>query len=70
MLRGFGGCNLVLGGEGWLIISTITSGLAVARTIAGPDRCGGLCVAGRLDVRPHHPKAADENDPLHVARAK
>jgi hypothetical protein len=28
-----------------------------------------LRVAGRIDVSPRHPRAADENDPLHSARS-
>ena len=28
-----------------------------------------LRVVERLDVRPHHPKVADNSDPLHAARA-
>jgi len=29
----------------------------------------GLKVSGKIDVRPHHPKVADDTDPLHAARA-
>jgi hypothetical protein len=29
----------------------------------------GLTVVGRIDVRPSHPRASDESDPLHAARA-
>jgi len=29
----------------------------------------GLKVVGKVDVRPHHPKASDVADPLHAARA-
>lgn len=74
MLRGFLSglaANLVLGGEGWLIISDLAEhlGLRSREQLLAWIDAAGLCVAGRLDVRPHHPKAADENDPLHVARA-
>jgi len=29
----------------------------------------GLRVVGRMDVRPHHPKVSDADDPLHAACA-
>jgi hypothetical protein len=29
-----------------------------------------LKVDGRLDVKPHHPRAADQSDPLYAARSK
>jgi hypothetical protein len=29
----------------------------------------GLKVVGKVDVRPHQPKASDVADPLHAARA-
>jgi hypothetical protein len=32
-------------------------------------KLGGLKVVERLDARPTHKKIADENDPLHAARA-
>ncbi|MBS0307406.1 MAG: class I SAM-dependent methyltransferase [Proteobacteria bacterium] len=74
MLRGFlAGLapHLTPGGEGWLILSDLAEHLGLrARTelLAWID-AAGLRVAGRLDARPTHPKAADPTDPLHAARA-
>ncbi|HEV2610350.1 MAG TPA: class I SAM-dependent methyltransferase [Noviherbaspirillum sp.] len=74
MLRGFLGglaAHLEPGGEGWLILSDIAEHLGLrsrADLLALIDGAG-LEVAGRIDVRPHHPKAADPEDPLHTARA-
>ncbi len=74
MLRGFLdglAAHLDPGGEGWLILSDFAEHLGLRSreellaTIAG----AGLTVAGRIDVRPHHPKASDPSDPLHRARA-
>ena len=75
MLRGFLGglaAHLTAGGEGWLILSDLAEHLGLRTreelltTIAG----AGLKVVGRLDARPHHPRATDTADPLHTARAK
>jgi len=30
----------------------------------------GLIVAGKMDVRPTHPRVSDARDVLHIARAK
>ena len=74
MLRGFIGglaAHLEAGGEGWLVLSDIAEHLGLrsrAGLLAAFD-AAGLQVAGRMDVRPHHPKAADATDPLHAARA-
>ena len=74
MLRGFIGglaAHLEPGGEGWLVLSDIAEHLGLrsrAELLAAFD-AAGLKVAGRTDVRPHHPKAADATDPLHAARA-
>ena len=74
MLRGFlGGLreHLTAGGEGWLIISDFAEHLGLRSRdellcwIAG----SGLCVLGRIDTRPVHPKVQDACDPLHAARA-
>ncbi len=57
-------------GEGWLILSDIAERLGLRRRdelLAAVD-AAGLLVAGRLDVRPHHPKTMDATDPLHEAR--
>jgi methylase of polypeptide subunit release factors len=74
MLRGFIGglaAHLEAGGEGWLVLSDIAEHLGLrsrAELLAAFD-AAGLKVAGRTDVRPHHPKAANTADPLHAARA-
>jgi tRNA1(Val) A37 N6-methylase TrmN6 len=74
MLRGFIGglaAHLEPGGEGWLVLSDIAEHLGLrsrAELLAAFD-AAGLKVAGRTDVRPHHPKVADVTDPLHAARA-
>jgi methylase of polypeptide subunit release factors len=74
MLRGFlDGLaeHLAPGGEGWLILSDIAEHLGLRsrdELLAAIDGAG-LKVVGRIDTRPHHPKAADPDDPLHAARA-
>jgi methylase of polypeptide subunit release factors len=62
--------HLAPGGEGWLILSDLAEHLALrtrAELLAAIE-AAGLKVAGRMDVRPKHPKAADASDPLHRAR--
>jgi methylase of polypeptide subunit release factors len=74
MLRGFLGglaAHLEPDGEGWLILSDFAEHLGLrsrAELLAMID-AAGLKVVGRNDIRPRHPKAADADDPLHVARA-
>jgi SAM-dependent methyltransferase len=74
MLRGFLKqlpTHLGDGGEGWLIISDLAEHLRL-RTRAQlleEFSTAGLRVLGRIDVAPRHPRAADETDPLHDARA-
>lgn len=74
MLRAFIGglaAHLEPGGEGWLVLSDMAEHLGLrsrAELLAAFD-AAGLRVAGRTDVRPHHPKGADAADPLHAARA-
>jgi len=74
MLRGFLGglaAHLSPGGEGWLILSDLAEHLGLrsrAELLAMFD-AAGLQVVDRADVRPVHPKASDETDPLHAARA-
>jgi SAM-dependent methyltransferase len=75
MLRGFLdglAAHLAPGGEGWLILSDLAEHLALrsAEALSGWIAAAGLQVAGRMDVRPRHPKAADATDPLHDARAR
>jgi methylase of polypeptide subunit release factors len=64
--------HLTPGGEGWLILSDFAEHLGL-RTRAQLQEwidAAGLKVDGRMDVRPHHPRAADKTDPLHAARSK
>ncbi|MCP2340063.1 methyltransferase [Actinomadura rupiterrae] len=74
MLHGFLdrlGAHLVPGGEGWLVLSDLAEHLGLrtrAELLARFERAG-LRVAGRLDAKPVHPRAADAADPLHAARA-
>ncbi len=73
MLRGFLNglaAHLEPGGEGWLILSDLAEHLGLrtrAELLAAIDGAG-LKVVGKMDVRPHHPKATDAADPLHAAR--
>ena len=63
--------HLAPGGEGWLILSDLAEHLGLrsrAELLAAFD-AAGLKVVDRIDVRPMHPKASDETDPLHAARA-
>jgi SAM-dependent methyltransferase len=75
MLRGFLAglaAHLTPGGEGWLILSDFAEHLGL-RTRAQLQEwidAAGLKVDGRIDVKPHHPRAADKTDPLHAARSK
>ena len=58
-------------GEGWLVLSDIAEHLGLrsrAELLAAFDEAG-LKVRGRMDAKPSHPRAADEADPLHAARA-
>jgi hypothetical protein len=74
MLHGFIGglaAHLEPGGEGWLVLSDIAEhlGLRTREELLAAFDAAGLKVAGRTEVRPHHPKVADVTDPLHAARA-
>jgi SAM-dependent methyltransferase len=74
MLRGFLAglaAHLLPGGEGWLVLSDLAEhlGLRDRAALLGMIESAGLAVAGRIDVRPKHPRASDEDDPLHAARA-
>lgn len=74
MLRGFlAGLadRLEPGGEGWLILSDLAEHLGLRSRDELPRLvdAAGLAVAGRLDARPAHPRAADADDPLHAARS-
>ncbi len=63
--------HLEPGGEGWLVLSDFAEhlGLRTRAELLSAFDAAGLKVAGRMDVRPHHPKVSDETDPLHTARA-
>ncbi|MEM5298526.1 class I SAM-dependent methyltransferase [Burkholderia sp. JPY481] len=63
--------HLTPGGEGWLIISDFAEhlGLRTREWLLAAIEQAGLSVVGREDIRPRHPKASDQNDPLYVARA-
>jgi SAM-dependent methyltransferase len=74
MLRGFLRAlpgHLQPGGEGWLILSDLAEhlGLRTRAQLLEEFEAAGLCVLGRNDVPPRHPRVADETDPLHFARA-
>ncbi|WJF90258.1 class I SAM-dependent methyltransferase [Paraburkholderia bonniea] len=63
--------HLTPGGEGWLILSDFAEhlGLRTRSMLLAAIEQAGLVVAGREDIRPRHPKAADASDPLYLARA-
>nr|WP_249334391.1 class I SAM-dependent methyltransferase [Comamonas sp. PE63] len=74
MLRGFLqglAAHLLPGGEGWLILSDLAEHLKLRTRdeLLGWIEVAGLKVLGRDDVRPHHGKVQDREDPLHTARA-
>ncbi len=74
MLRGFlAGLadHLEPDGEGWLLLSDLAEhlGLRSRDELLTWFHAGGLVVAGRTDIKPNHPRAADKTDPLHAARA-
>ena len=74
MLRGFLGglaAHLEPRGEGWLILSDLAEhlGLRSREELLALIDGAGLKVLGKSDIRPHHPKAADTQDPLHAARS-
>lgn len=74
MLRGFLKTlplHLEPDGEGWLILSDLAEhlGLRTRTQLLEDFEAAGLRVAGRHEVPPRHPRAADESDPLHLARA-
>jgi SAM-dependent methyltransferase len=74
MLRQFLGglpAHLEPGGEAWVVLSDLAEHLSLrprAELLAALD-AAGLKVLDRSDVRPKHPRASDETDPLHAARA-
>lgn len=75
MLKGFLNglaAHLEPGGEGWLILSDLAEhvGLRSRDDLLALFAAAGLKVLDKLSVRPRHPKASDENDPLHAARSR
>lgn len=73
MLKGFLdglAAHLEAGGEGWLILSDLAEhlGLRSRDELLSLIEASGLQALGKIDVKPHHPKAADSSDPLHAAR--
>ncbi|WP_343549053.1 class I SAM-dependent methyltransferase [Ralstonia sp.] len=73
MLRGFLdglAAHLEPNGEGWLILSDFAEhlGLRTRDALLAMIDAAGLQVVGREDIKPKHPKASDENDPLYRAR--
>jgi prophage antirepressor-like protein len=59
------------GGEGWAVLSDVAEHLGPrprSELLAALD-AAGLRVVDRRDVRSKHPRASDETDPLHAARA-
>ncbi|HMA31965.1 MAG TPA: class I SAM-dependent methyltransferase [Casimicrobiaceae bacterium] len=74
MLRGFLAglpAHLEPGGEGWLILSDLAEhlGLRSRSELLAMIDAAGLKVVDRTDVRPKHPRASDESDAFHAARA-
>jgi len=63
--------HLQPGGEGWLVLSDLAEhlGLRSRAQLLEEFAAAGLRVVGQHEVPPRHPRAADEDDPLHVARA-
>ncbi|MHB1214257.1 MAG: methyltransferase [Thiobacillus sp.] len=63
--------HLASGGEGWLILSDLAEhlGLRTRAWLLAAIDAAGLNVVARLDTKPTHPRAADDTDPLHAARA-
>jgi len=63
--------HLEPGGEGWLILSDLAEhlGLRAKGQLLAEFHAAGLRVVDRSDARPKHPRASNEADPLHVARA-
>lgn len=74
MLREFLGslpAHLEPGGEGWVVLSDLAEhlGLRSRSELLAAFDAAGLQVLDRSEVRPKHPRAFDETDPLHAARA-
>jgi methylase of polypeptide subunit release factors len=63
--------HLEPGGEGWLILSDLAEhlGLRSREWLLAAFDAAGLNVMARMDTKPTHPRASDDTDPLHAARA-
>jgi SAM-dependent methyltransferase len=73
MLKGFlSGVakHLETNGEAWLILSDLAEhlGLRPREQLMGMITAAGLYVVERYDIKPHHAKTLDQQDPLHLAR--
>jgi len=74
MLRGFLPAlpaHLDRGGEGWVILSDLAEhlGLRPRSELLAMFHAAGFKVVNLSGVRPKHPRASDETDALHAARA-
>jgi hypothetical protein len=74
MLKGFlAGLkdHLLPQGEGWLILSDLAEHLELRsrQELLSWIEDAGLVVLERIDTKPQHPKAFDDSDLLHFARA-
>jgi len=63
--------HLETGGEGWLILSDLAEhlGLRTRVELLAAIDAANLKVLEKKDVKPHHPRVSDADDPLHAARA-
>jgi hypothetical protein len=74
MLRGFINglaANLEPSGEGWLLLSDLAEHLQLrtrAELLSAFEQAG-LVVLGKTDIRPNHPRASNQADPLYSARS-
>ncbi len=60
------------GGEAWIVLSDLAERLGLRagrRAWTALAARAGLAVDGVLEARPTHPRARDQDDPLHAARA-
>lgn len=63
--------HLESGGVGWLLLSDLAEHLELRTRseLLAAFEAAGLVVLGKTDVRPTHPRASDQADPLRSARA-
>jgi methylase of polypeptide subunit release factors len=63
--------HLAPGGEGWLILSDLAEllGLRARSELLTAIDSADLHIAGKIDVKPQHPRVSDSTDPLYAARA-